>query len=236
MRELMGTSRAFLLIRDDGNKIVGRGEFTQTSRANHVLSTLSLHFKDGSIDEETAQFTQGKTLRLVKDHHVQKGPRFPKSLDMTIDANGNISESSVDDDKTKSDAKQEKLPPDVTNGMIGAALLNLAPHFTERKFSFVAPNTKGRIIQLKVTPERSDSFAIAETRVKADVYRIHYELGGVTGVIALLVGKQPPDAFVWVTSGVPSLVREQAALYNGGPTYSLELAGATFAFPVAEAK
>ena len=225
----MGTSRAFLLIRDEANKIVGRGEFTQAARAGRVTSTLSLHFRDGSIDEETSQFTQTRTLHLVRDHHIQKGPSFPKSLDMNIDENGNIVENSSEDGKTKADTKHIDMPPDLTNGLIGAALLNLPAHTAERKFSFVAPNTKGRVIQLRVTPEREDSFSIGYTTVRADVYRIHYELGGLAGAIAPIVGKQPSDAFVWVTSGVPSLVREQAALYNGGPTYSLELAGASFA-------
>ncbi len=225
----MGTSRAFLLIKDEQGKVVGRGEFTQAAHSNSVTSTLSLHFRDGSVDEETSHFTQGRTLRLLSDHHVQKGPSFPKSLDMTMDAKGDLTESSTGDGKKKADSKHIDMPPDVTNGIIGAALLNLPPHTAERKFSFIAPNTKGRVIQLKVTPERTDSFAVADTQVKAQVYRIHYELGGLTGIVAPIIGKQPADSFVWVTTGVPSLVREQAALYSGGPIYSLELAGAKFA-------
>jgi hypothetical protein len=41
-----------------------------------------------------------------------------------------------------------------------------------------------------------------------------------------MVGKQPPDLHVWIAEGgVPTIVRVDAALYNGGPIWSIQLAG-----------
>ena len=47
---------------------------------------------------------------------------------------------------------------------------------------------------------------------------VHPELGGVTGVVAPLVGKEPPDLHVWILfSDVPAFVRFEGSLYDGWP-------------------
>ncbi len=229
VHEVVGTSRAFLVIRDEGGDIIGRGTFVQSTHGSHVFSKLSLNFHDGSVDEDTSHFIQARTFRLIDDHHVQNGPSFPKPIDVAINASGNITTKTTDSGKIKVETSHIDLPPDVANGMLAPAMLNLASrNGEERTISFIAPAGKGRLIHLKVTHDRLDKFTIAGGTVAADVYRVHYDLGGVVGVVAPLVGKQPADTMVWLTHGVPSLVREQGALYDGGPVLSLELAGASF--------
>ncbi len=47
----------------------------------------------------------------------------------------------------------------------------------------------------------------------------------ITGIVAPMIGKQPPDAHVWVAeNGVPRIVRVDTALYVGGPVWSIQLA------------
>jgi hypothetical protein len=44
-------------------------------------------------------------------------------------------------------------------------------------------------------------------------------------VVAPIVGKQPPDMHVWVAEdGLPTILRIDAALYSGGPVWSIQLA------------
>jgi hypothetical protein len=55
------------------------------------------------------------------------------------------------------------------------------------------------------------------------------DLGGVAGVIAPVIGKQPKDTMVWVLEGeVPGFVRQVGQLYEGGPVVSIELSGTSF--------
>jgi hypothetical protein len=41
---------------------------------------------DGSIDEDTAVFTQQGQFRLISDHRIQRGPTFSKPTDVMIKA------------------------------------------------------------------------------------------------------------------------------------------------------
>jgi hypothetical protein len=51
-------------------------------------------------------------------------------------------------------------------------------------------------------------------------------LGGAAGIIAPLVGKQPPDIQIWIEGGqIPAFVREEGPIFQGSPILSIELAG-----------
>ena len=63
-------------------------------------------------------------------------------------------------------------------------------------------------------------------------YVLKVEIGGVAGVLAPIVGKQPPDSHVWIATGeVPVFVRAEQPLYAGGPVWRIELAGPTWPKP-----
>ena len=50
------------------------------------------------------------------------------------------------------------------------------------------------------------------------------DIGGIAGVVAPLVGKQPPDSNVWILEGeAPAFVRSQAPMFTGGPLWQTEL-------------
>jgi hypothetical protein len=52
------------------------------------------------------------------------------------------------------------------------------------------------------------------------------ELGGVTGVVASLIGKTPPDLRYWLVGGdIPAFVRFEGAMFLNGPVWRVEMAG-----------
>ena len=93
----------------------------------------------------------------------------------------------------------------------------------------LAPSGKGRLIKLAITPDEEGHFSIVGIRKTANVFRVKVELGGVTGLVAPIVGKQPSDTLVWVAGGnAPALVREVGQMYEGGPIVDIQLAGTSF--------
>jgi len=231
VHQTQGAMHGFLELRSETGEILGHGDLLQTAHGATVTTQLVLHFNNGSIDDETATYTQEHTFHLLSDHHIQKGPFFPKPLDLTVEANGQITFRSVDKDgKEKIDTQHLDLPPDLSNGIIGPLLLNVPANTPEFKLGMVIPvDGKGRLIKLAVSPESEQPFTVAGITHKATVFRLKLELGGAVGVIAPVVGKQPSNVHVWVIEGsAPELVRVQQQLYDGGPIVSIEFAGTTF--------
>jgi len=82
---------------------------------------LTYHFVDGSIDDEETTYTQQGTLRLVRDHHIQKGPFFAKPIDFTVEAaTGMVTSRTIDKNgKIHVETKHMDLPDDLANGSLG---------------------------------------------------------------------------------------------------------------------
>jgi hypothetical protein len=58
---------------------------------------------------------------------------------------------------------------------------------------------------------------------------VHIELGGLAGLVAPLIGKQPPDTHVWVLQGdAPAFIGSEGPLAMGGAPWRLELASPGF--------
>src|SRR4051794_14152822 len=62
-----GSVHGFLAVRTLEGKILAAGDLTQTVRENRVVSRLVFRFKDGSVDDETAVFSQERDFRLISD-------------------------------------------------------------------------------------------------------------------------------------------------------------------------
>jgi hypothetical protein len=194
---------------------------------DRVTSRVVFHFRDGSRDDETTVFTQRGTFRLINDHHIQRGPSFPKPLDVLIDAvTGQITSFSEDGKITR---EHLDLPPDVSNGLPPNLLLNILPSTSETKLSFVAPTAKPRLISVSIKPAGEVPFSVGGTSRKAVDYVLHVQLGGLAGVIAPIIGKQPPDYHIWILEGAaPAFIREEGQLYEGGPVWRIEQISPTF--------
>jgi len=85
VRHVEGLVHGFLSLRSPGGGVLANGDLIQDSRDDRVTSRLLFHFKDGSLHDETAVFSQRGHFQLISYHLVQKGPAFERPLDMTID-------------------------------------------------------------------------------------------------------------------------------------------------------
>ena len=232
-----GTSHAFLVLRAESGSLLGYGELYQLTHGDRVDSRLTYHFRDGSVDEDTTVFSQREVFHLISDHHIQRGPFFSKATDCLVEENGSVTLRTVEKNgEEKVETSHIDLPPDVSNGFTGTMLLNVRPSSDPFSLGLVAPTGKGRLIRLSINVVGEEPFSpVVGVRRKATVFRIHPELGGVAGVVAPVIGKQPKDIFVWILEGqVPGLVREIGPLEQGGPVISVEPAGA--AYPAAAVK
>jgi hypothetical protein len=216
----------FLTLRTLDGTTLADGDLLQTANGDRVTSRLVFHFKDGSLQEETAVFSQNRQLRLLSDHLVQKGPAFPHPVDMTIDAlAGQVTVHYTDDNgQPKTDEEHLNLPIDVANGMVLTVLKNVKAGAPPKNVAFVAATPKPRLVKLEISAVGEDSFVTDRTARKATHYVLKVDIGGVAGLIAPLVGKQPPDSHVWILGGdAPAFVKSEQPLYNGGPVVRIEL-------------
>ncbi|WP_236656822.1 hypothetical protein [Acidisarcina polymorpha] len=121
------------------------------------------------------------------------------------------------------------LPPDVSNGLPPNLLLNIPPSTAETKISYVVPGKKPRLILVSIKPTGSLAFTVGGLRRQATDFTLHIELGGASGMVAPMIGKQPADYHIWLQSGAPpAFVREEGPLYEGGPIWRIEEISPTF--------
>lgn len=225
VRHPQGEVHAFLVIRSEGGKLLGTADEVNVHVGKVWRSRLTLHFFDGSVDDDTATYTQGKVLRLLTDHHVQKGPSFPRPSDVTIDMQkGDVTYLDAKDDKGTLQTEHMDLPADLGNGIMPLVLQNY-PHGTDEwKMGYLVNTPRPRLIRFAVHADGSTKFRIGGTSHVAEKYRLHVEIGGLSGIIAPLIGKEPPDMDAWVSSGeAPTFLKLYGFLYVGGPMLRVEL-------------
>ncbi len=225
VRHAEGLVHGFLVLRTlDGNPLAD-GDLTQFARGGRVTNHLVFRFKDGSVHDETAIFSQRRSFRLLSDHLVQKGPSFQRPMDVSIDASkGLVTVRYTDDGKEKVRTDRLKLPLDLANGLVLTLLKNIRPDAPETKVSMVAATPKPLLVKLAITSQGAEPFSIAGSTRKATRYAVKVEIGGITGLMAPLLGKQVPDTHVWIFEGdAPAFVKSEGPLYLGGPIWRIEL-------------
>lgn len=227
VRHPQGDAHGFVAVKTLEGILLATGDMTQIVHGDRVTSRLVLRFRDGSIDDETTIFVQHGVFRLISDHHIQRGPSFPKPIDILIDtATGQITAHRKDGKVTQ---QHLDLPPDISNGLPPNLLMNLLPSTPETTLSFVAPTDKPRLIHVSIKPAGEVSFKIGGTLRKATDFVLHVEIGGIKGMIAPVFGKQPGDYHIWILGGAsPAFIREEGQLYEGGPIWRIEQISPTF--------
>jgi hypothetical protein len=231
VKQLQLPRHGSMVARSEAGKSIAQFDFLQTVQGDEVTMHLVYHFVDGSIDDETTTYTQRGTFQLVRDHHIQQGPFFVKTVDCTVDAvNGAATTRTVDKNgQVRIQTEHMSLPNDLANGFVGTLLLNVPPNTAPLRVGMVAPILGGRLIRLLISPEGEQPFKMAGQSLRATVFRVHPELGGIVGVIAQLIGLQPKDVMVWVLEGEkPAVVRTVGQLGGYGPLVSSELEGTSF--------
>jgi hypothetical protein len=221
----------FMVARTEAGKIIARGEFSQVVQGDEVTMRLTYHFADGSIDDETTTYRQQGTFRLVRNHHIQQGPFFAKPVDFAVEAATGIATSRITDKNgtVRVESEHMDLPDDLANGFVGTLLLNVPPNKTPFRVGILAPVGSGRLIRILISPEGEQPFHTSGQTLRATVFRIHPELGGIVGFIAPLIGLQPKDVMVWVLEGdQPAVVRIVGQLGGYGPVINSDLEGTSF--------
>jgi hypothetical protein len=221
----------FMVARSESGTIIARGEFSQVVQGDEVSMRLTYQFADGSIDDETTTYRQEGTFRLVRNHHIQKGPFFARPGDFTVEASTGIATSRTADKNGKIHVESEHmdLPDDLANGFVGTLLLNVPQNTAPFRVGMLVPVGGGRLIHILISQEGEQPFHTTGQTIKATVFRIHPELGGIVGVIAPLIGLQPKDVMVWVQEGEePAVVRIVGQLGGYGPMVSSDLEGTSF--------
>jgi len=221
-----GVVHGFLVLRTLEGDALAEGDVTEVARGDRVTSHMVLRFKDGSVNEETAVFSQRRAFRLISDHQVQKGPAFKQPMDVSVDGStGQVTVRYTDDSgKEKTVTDRLKLPANVSNGMILTLLKNIRPDVALTTLSMVAAAPKPRLVKLLISPEGEESFSVGGLARKGTRYVVKVDIGGVAGAVAPIVGKQPADTHVWILGGdAPCFVKSEGPLYNGGPIWRIEL-------------
>lgn len=221
-----GTTHGLFILRALDNKEIGSGELVETIEGQRVTSKLTLHFNDGSVYDETTQFIQDGRFRVLTYHLSQKGPAFKEALDMTVNApEGTVTvHNSGDQGRDKVWTRRMKIPSDIGNGILPYLLKNLSPGAAETTVSMVVATPKPRLVSLTISPQGLEAFPFDGSKLEAMRYALKIDIGGISGSVAKIAGRQPPDTFVWMLhSKVPLFLMAQETL-EGGPVCRIELA------------
>jgi hypothetical protein len=154
-------------------------------------------------------------------------------MQVTIDGgNGRVTVRHRDHDgEEKTETETIRVPPDLANGMVPILLKNVRPA-APPTMSFVAATPKPRLVKLEAAAAGEEPFVVAGDTRKATHYVVKVKIGGVTGLLADLLGKEPPDTHVWILGGeAPAFVKSEGPLYVGGPPWRIELTGPVWSNP-----
>jgi hypothetical protein len=222
-----GVTRGFLAIRTPSGDLLGHGELRQKPRGDEVDSRLLLQFKDGSVHDELTTYSQRGVLRLESYKLTQRGPSFPGTEVAFDRKTGRYQAKTRERPGGPEDTASGELemPPDLYNGMALLVLKNMAPgeRVTGRLAAFTP---KARLIRMELSREGEDRVVFAGDAKQATRHLVNLEIGGVTGVVASVMGKTPPDLRYWLVLGeIPAFVRFEGAMFLNGPVWRVEMAG-----------
>ena len=228
VRYPQGTQHGFLKLSTLDGKILAAGDSIQTMRGSRLTSRLTFHFRDGSIDDDEVVFTQRGSFQLLREHHIQRGPAFPKSMDMSLDvASGTVVSRTVEKNgRQKVSTQHMDLTPDLANGMFLVLLTNIRPDAAKTDLPYLVDDSGARLVHLEITPKGTVPFRVGGKARPAREFNIHFRLGGLTGMIAPMIGKQPSDCTVLLLEGAaPAFIREEGQLFQDGPVWRIEQVG-----------
>ena len=226
VRHLEGRIHGFLVLRDSEDNLLASGSLLQNVTGSRVTTELSFSFKDGSVHQEIAVFSQRRVFQLLTYRLVQKGPTFKRPMNMSLNTStGQVTIEYADDDgKQKTIRDRQKLPADLANGLIPTLLGDIDPKAQKTTLSMLVATPKPRLVKLEISPAGEDAFSVGGASAKAIRFVVKVEIGGISGVIAPLVGKQPPDTHVWMVGGkAPGFLKSEGPLFPDGPIWRIEL-------------
>jgi len=109
--------------------------------------------------------------------------------------------------------------------MLPVLMKNLSKPRTAATVSRVATSSPPRLLRLNLVPQEETTFKFASALHKTQHFIVKIKIGGIAGVIAPLVGKQPPDFQMWILeSEAPSFLQSEGPLAEGTPVWRIEIA------------
>jgi len=115
------------------------------------------------------------------------------------------------------------LPPDLANGILPMGLRRFPHGVDEVKVGYIVTAPKPRLVKFAIHPDGEGTYKVGTNR-SATHFRIHVDIGGLSGVIAPIIGKEPPDLEAWITTGeAPTFLKLHGTLFLGGPQWTLQL-------------
>ena len=223
-----GLTHGFLSLKTMEGKLLGSGDLIQFVRGGRVNSRLVLHYKDGSVSDETTVFTQQKDFRVLTDRLIQKGPSFKTPLEATIDRSRGLATVKYTNEKGEQKAEEEKLelPDDLANGILMPLTKNFSKGRIPKSVSVIAITPKPMLVKVRFTNAGLEPFSFAGTRRQATHFVLHVDIGGLKGLAAKLFGRQPPDSHIWIAEGdAPAFLRAATPIATGDPLSVIELSG-----------
>ncbi len=223
VRYLEGVTHGFLVLRNAGGQTLAEGDLLQVVRPHGVDSRLVFRFRDGSLYDETVRFSARPAFRLESYRLVQRGPSFPDGSDVQFDHDGHWV-ARKEGSTGQPERGDVEVPDDAYNGMTSTLLKNLDAG-AEATVHLLAFTPRPTLVEARLAREGTDPCWVVGSKHMTTRFVVTPKVVGFKGVVASVVGKQPAPVRFWLTSGqVPTFVRFEGALYNGGPTWRIELA------------
>jgi hypothetical protein len=227
VRFVEGVVHGFLVLRTLDGVLIASGDLLQVGRGGEVESRMVFRFKDGSVSDESAVFTEQHVFTLQRYHLVQRGPAFTEDTEISLErASGKYRVKT----KGRKDGREKvlegtlDLPLDVYNGMVLTVAKNL-PKGASETVHVVAFTPAPRLIQLELTPAGEQKVLVGELAKTAIHYMFKPQLWVWLKLFATLLGRVPPDYHAWIVTGeVPAFVRFEGPLYPTGPVWRIDLA------------
>jgi len=221
VRYTEGITRGFPVLRSLGGDKLAQGELIQVPRGGDIVeSRLIFRFRDGSIYDERAVFSQDRVFTLLSYHLVQRGPSFPETLDATIDrSTGRYAVRYRADEDSDEEVLQGsfELPGDAYNGLLSMLMKNL-PAGDSRTVQIVAFTPRPRLVKMLLAPAAEDPMKVNDAAVVATRFLIRPQLG----LFASLLVTDIPDVKCWIAGGdAPAFLRFEGPLYFMGPMWRI---------------
>ena len=226
VRFVEGSLHGFLALRSIDGTLMAEGDLVQVVRGEEVEKRMVFRFKDGSVLEESAVFTQKAVYTMQRYRLLQRGPIFIEDIEASLErATGKYRVKS----KAQKDGRESayegtlELPPDVYNGLILSVVKDL-PKGASETVHYVAFTPEPRLIELAVAPAGEQNVTVGNLAKTAVHYVLKPQLGMWLTFFAKVLGRMPPDQHVWILmDDVPAFVRFEGPLYSTGPVWRIQL-------------
>jgi hypothetical protein len=216
-----GVARGFPVLRSIKGDKLAQGDFVQVAHGDTVQTRMTFRFRDGSLYDETVEFSQRDIFRLTRYRIVQRGPSFPETLDATFERETGrytVLHRADDDSPEELVTGKTDLPSDVYNGMLSMLVKNLAEG-TSATVQIVAFTPRPRLVKILLTPAAEDLVTVGDAPLLATRYLIKPQLG----LFASLLVADLPDVKCWIVGGeAPAFLKFEGPLYFMGPVWRID--------------